>query len=59
MAVRDGFEGGFQIRVGLQGVYLLRFDERNDAAPSGSAFIVTSELCILGLPFNLPMSGRV
>ena len=49
MAVRDGFEGGFEIRVGLDAVHLRRFDERRDAAPGGSAFVVTGEQCILSI----------
>ena len=43
MARGDGFEGGFEIRVGLYAVHLRRFDVRGDSAPSRHPFVVAGE----------------
>ena len=47
-------EGGFEIRVGLHAVHLGGFDERSDAAPGDSAFVVTGERCVLAIESQGP-----
>ena len=47
MATGDGFEGGFEIGIGLDTIHLRRFDERSDASPGGGPFIVTGKQRIL------------
>ena len=51
-----------EIGEGLDAVYLRGCDERGDAGPGASAFVVAGEERILSrqgqFPFILPMSGR-
>ena len=46
MAMGNGFEGGFEIGVGLHADHLRRFDERSDAAPGGQRPGRDREQCI-------------
>ena len=45
--MRDGFEGGIEIRVGLHTVHLGGLDERGDTPPRRRPLIVTGEQRIL------------
>ena len=59
MATGDGFEGGLEVGERFDAVDLGGFDQRCDAAPSFTAFIVAGEQCILAIKNNRCLSNKL
>ena len=49
MTARDGFEHGVEVGVGFDAIELAGLDERCDAAPCASAFVMTSKERVLAV----------
>lgn len=62
MAGRDGLQRRLQVGEGLDAVDLCGRDQRGDAGPGATAFVVPRKQSVLSgerqFPFILPMSGR-
>ena len=54
MACCDGFESGLEPGIGFDTVQLRSLDERSDARPCGSAFVVTGEQCVFAIQGDRP-----
>lgn len=52
MACGDGFECRLQVGEGVHAVDLACLDQRGDAAPSATAFVMTGEQCVLAIKGN-------